>query len=161
MFTIKAKSMREKTLRYPGYAEKIKFLAGNGFFDTKKIDFNGQTISPLEMTSKLLFKQWKLEEGEEDLTVMKIVVEGKKNDKLIRYTFDLYDRYDTETKTHSMARTTAYAASQAVRLLASGLFTEKGLFVPEMLGKNEKMVDFMLSGLTERGVIYKTTIDEE
>lgn len=160
MFTLKAKNMREKTLRYPGYAEKIKFLAGNGFFDTKKIDFNGQTISPLEMTSKLLFKQWKLEEGEEDLTVMKIVVAGKKDGNPVTYTFDLYDRYDTETRTHSMARTTAYSASQAVRLMVSGLHTQKGIVVPEQLGKNEKIVDFMLSGLAERGVIYKTTVDE-
>lgn len=160
MFTLKAKNMREKTLRYPGYAEKIKFLAGNGFFDTKKIDFNGQAISPLEMTSKLLFKQWKLEEGEEDLTVMKIVVAGKKDGNPVTYTFDLYDRYDTETRTHSMARTTAYSASQAVRLMVSGLHTQKGIVVPEQLGKNEKIVDFMLSGLAERGVIYKTTVDE-
>ncbi|VAW30507.1 hypothetical protein MNBD_BACTEROID07-1454 [hydrothermal vent metagenome] len=160
MFTLKAKDMREKTLRYPGYAEKIKFLAGNGFFDTKKIDFNGQTISPLEMTSKLLFKQWKLEEGEEDLTVMKVVVEGKKAGKSLRYVFDLFDRYDAKTKTHSMARTTAYAASQAVRLMVSGLHTQKGIVVPEQMGENDKIVDFMLSGLAERGVIYKTTVDE-
>lgn len=160
MFTLKAKNMREKTLRYPGYAEKIKFLAENGFFDSKKIDFHGETISPLEMTSKLLFKQWKLEEGEEDLTIMKIVVEGKKSGKSIRYTFDLYDRYDTETNTHSMARTTAYAASQAVRLMVSDLHKEKGIVVPEQLGKNEKIVDFMLNGLAERKVMYKTTIEE-
>ena len=161
MFTIKAKNMREKTLRYPGYAQKIKLLAENGFFDKEKLDFNGQAISPLEMTGKLLFKQWKLEEGEEDLTIMKIVVEGKSDGKNIRYTFDLYDRYDTVTKTHSMARTTAYAASQAVRLMVSGLHTEKGIVVPEQLGKDEKIVDFMLSGLAERHVIYKTSIDEE
>jgi len=160
MFTLKAKNMREKTLRYPGYAEKIKFLAENGFFDTKKIDFVENTLSPLEMTSKLLFKQWKLEEGEEDLTIMKIVVEGKKDEKPLRYTFDLYDRYDAATKTHSMARTTAYSASQAVRLMVSGLHTQRGIVVPEQMGENEKIVDFMLSGLTERNVIYKTTVDE-
>ncbi len=161
MFTLKAKNMREKTLRYPGYAEKIKFFAENGFFDKKKIDFNGGAISPLEITSKLLFKQWKLEEGEQDFTIMKIVVEGKNAGKFLCYTFDLYDRYDIETNTHSMARTTAYSASQAVRLMVSGLHREKGIFVPEQLGENEKIVDFMLSGLAERNVIYKITINEE
>jgi len=160
MFTIKAKNMREKTLRYPGYAAKIKFLAENGFFDTRKTEINGNTISPIELTSKLLFKQWKLEEGEEDLTIMKIMVEGKNNGKPLRYTFDLYDRYDAKTKTHSMARTTAYAASQAVRLMVSGLHTEQGIMVPEQLGGNEKIVNFMLSGLAERNVIYKTTVDK-
>ena len=160
MFTIKAKNMREKTLRYPGYVEKIKFLAENGFFDTEKLNFNEQAVSPLEMTSRLLFKQWKLEEGEEDLTIMKIMVKGKKEGQTLRYTFDLYDQYDTETKTHSMARTTAYAASQAVRLMFSGLHSEKGIIVPEQLGGNEKIVDFMLSGLAKRNVIYKTTLEK-
>jgi lysine 6-dehydrogenase len=161
MFTLKANNMREKTLRYPGYAEKIKFLAANGFFDTNKIDVNGSAVSPLEFTSRLLFKQWKLEEGEEDLTVMKIVVEGEKAEKNLRYTFDLYDRYDKTTHTHSMARTTAYAASQAVRLMVSGLHTQKGIVVPEYLGKNAEKVDFMLSGLAKKNVVYQTRVEEK
>jgi len=148
-------------LRYPGYAEKIKFLAENGFFNTALMEIGGGTVSPLQMTSKLLFKQWKLEEGEEDITVMKIVVEGNKAGKPVSYTFDLYDRYDKKTQTHSMARTTAYAASQAVRLMVSGLHSQKGIVVPELLGENEKIVDFMLSGLAERNVVYKTTIKEK
>ncbi len=157
MFTLKAKNMREKTLRYPGHAEKIKFLAQNGFFDTEKTDVAGMPLSPIELTSKLLFKQWKLEEGEEDLTVMQIRVEGKKGGKTLRYTFDLYDRYDPETKTHSMARTTAYSAAQAVRLLVSGEYDKTGITVPEQLGNNEKIVEFMLQGLAERKVNYRTT----
>ncbi len=158
MFTLKAKNMREKTLRYPGYVEKIKFLAENGFFNTALMEIGGGTVSPLQMTSKLLFKQWKLEEGEEDLTVMKIVVEGNKAGKPVSYTFDLYDRYDKKTQTHSMARTTAYAASQAVRLMVSGLHTQKGIVVPEQLGSNEEIVNFMLSGLAAHNVNYKTTV---
>jgi len=158
MFTLKAKNMREKTLRYPGYAEKIKFLAENGFFNTALMEIGGGTVSPLQMTSKLLFKQWKLEEGEEDITVMKIMVEGNKAGKPVSYTFDLYDRYDKKTQTHSMARTTAYAASQAVRLMVSGLHTQKGIVVPEQLGSNEEIVNFMLSGLAAHNVNYKTTV---
>ena len=158
MFTLKAKNMREKTLRYPGYAEKIRFLAGNGFFDAQKVEINGKRVSPLEMTSRLLFNQWKLEEGEEDITIMKIVVEGEKTGKARHYHFDLYDRYDVETGTHSMARTTAYAASQAVRLMVSGHDIPKGINVPEQLGSNSQIVDFMLSGLAERNVVYKTTV---
>lgn len=158
MFTLKANNMREKTLRYPGYAEKIKFLAENGFFDSQEKEINGMRISPLAMTSHLLFDQWKLEEGEEDLTIMKIVVEGEKAGKPLRYVFDLYDRYDKKTQVHSMARTTAYAAAQAVRLMASGLDIPKGINVPEQLGHNRQIVDFMLSGLAERNVVYKTMV---
>ncbi|MBN2637582.1 MAG: saccharopine dehydrogenase NADP-binding domain-containing protein [Bacteroidales bacterium] len=156
LFTIKAKNMREKTLRYPGYAAKIQFLADNGFFDTNPV--NNKGMSPLELTSQLLFKQWKLNEKEEDLTVMRIVVEGKKDGKNLRYSFDLYDEYDPNTETHSMARTTAYTASMAVRLIQSGMVEEKGLFVPEQLGNRDDVVDFMLAGLAERNVLYKKEI---
>lgn len=158
LYTLKAKNMREKTLRYPGYAAKIQFLADNGFFETQPLE--GTKVSPLELTSQMLFKQWKLQENEVDLTVMRIVVEGKKDGKELRYSFDLYDEYDPETQTHSMARTTAYTASMAIRLLQSGLVKEKGLFVPEQLGNREDVVDFMLSGLAERKVIYRKEITE-
>jgi len=158
MFTLKAKNMREKTLRYPGYANKIKLLADNGFFSNKKIDLHGTQVAPLDMTSKILFDQWKLHPGEEDITVMKIVVEGTGNKKSMRYTFDLYDEYDAQSQTHSMARTTAYTASMAVRLLNAPFYTGKGLQLPEELGRNEEIVHFMLEGLAERNVIYKKNI---
>ncbi len=160
MFTLKAKNMREKTLRYPGYANKIKLLAENGFFNNEELDINGIYISPLEVTSKILFNKWKLNKGDEDITVMKIVVEGKKSDKKLRYTFDLYDEYDRKTQTHSMARTTAYTAAMAVRLMASNLYRGKGLQLPEHLGNQKEIVDFMLNGLAERNVIYKQKVRE-
>ncbi|MEE4258848.1 MAG: saccharopine dehydrogenase C-terminal domain-containing protein [Bacteroidales bacterium] len=159
MFTIEADQMREKTLRYPGYAEKIKLLSDNGFFNAETLEINGQKISPLEMTSKLLFDQWKLQKGEVDMTVMRIIVEGEKGQKSLRYTFDLYDEYDPETGIHSMARTTGYTATMAVRLLAEDIYLKAGITVPEFLGKDQKVVDFLLEGLKERGVVYSSKIE--
>ena len=160
MFTIKADNMREKTLRYPGYAEKIKLLENNGFFSNKKIDIDGQKVSPLTMTSKLLFDQWKLDEDDADFTVMRIVVEGTAAEKSIRYTYDLYDEFHARSGIHSMARTTGYAATMAVRLLAEDLYKETGITVPEYLGKDKKIVQFMLRGLKKRGVVYKSLVEE-
>lgn len=160
MFTIKADNMREKTLRYPGYAEKIKLLNSNGFFSTKKLTIDGSKISPLAMTSKLLFEQWKLLENEADFTVMRIVVQGTASGKTMRYTYDLYDEYHPKTGIHSMARTTGYAATMAVRLLAEGLYNETGITVPEYLGKDKKLVQFMLKGLKKRGIVYHTKAEE-
>ncbi len=160
MFTIEADMMREKTLRYPGYAEKIKLLSDNGFFNPEVVDVSGQQVSPLEMTSKLLFDQWKLQTGEVDVTVMRITAEGEKNGESLRYQFDLYDEYDPITGIHSMARTTGYTATMAVRLLDKGLFSTIGITVPEFLGKDQKVVDFMLDGLKKRGVVYKSSVNK-
>jgi saccharopine dehydrogenase-like NADP-dependent oxidoreductase len=159
MFTIKARNMIEKTLRYPGYAEKIKLLSDNGFFSDEAIDISGTSVSPLEMTSKLLFKEWQLGEDEVDITVMRIVVEGSLDDKGKRYTYDLYDEKDIDTGIHSMARTTGYAATMAVRLMVEGFYRTPGITVPEMLGKNEQHVMYMLQGLKDRNVVYREKVE--
>lgn len=158
--TIDAPYMIEKTLRYPGHIEKMKVLRETGFFDKEKIDVNGVMVSPLDLTTKLMFPKWELKEGEEDLTVMQVIIEGVKDGQKLRYTYDLLDYYDPETKTHSMARTTGYTATMAVRMLAKGLYTRTGVSAPEYIGKHSECVDFLLDGLDERGVIYGETITE-
>jgi len=159
LFTLKADRMREKTLRYPGYVDKIKLLQENGFFNKEKINVNNQMVSPLELTSQLLFEQWKLSPGELDLTVMRIEVKGVAGGKIKKHTFDLYDEFDPITGIHSMARTTGYSATMATRLLLDGVYTKTGITVPEILGKNESIVNFMLDGLRDRNVIYKEKIE--
>lgn len=159
LFTQKAERMREKTLRYPGYAKKIQLLAENGFFRTDKVKIGEQLVSPLELTSHLLFEQWKLKPGEADLTVMRIEVQGISRGKLKKHSFNLYDEYDPVSGIHSMARTTGYAASTAAQLILEGVYKEPGITVPEFLGKNEGIVNFMLNRLKRRNVIYKEKIE--
>ncbi|MBE9481599.1 MAG: saccharopine dehydrogenase NADP-binding domain-containing protein, partial [Bacteroidetes bacterium] len=159
MKTINAPNMIEKTLRYPGHIEKMAILRETGFFDKKEIEINGKKIRPLDFTAKLLFPKWKLEEGDEDITVMQVIVEGEKNGKKISYTYDLFDQYNPDTKTHSMARTTGYTATMAVRMIAKGLYNRKGVSAPEFIGKYPECVEFILKGLEERGVVYRETIN--
>jgi lysine 6-dehydrogenase len=155
--TVKGDFMIEKTLRYKGHIEKMAVLRDTGFFDKEPILINGVMISPLEFTSRLLFPKWKLQEGEEDLTVMQVITEGMKDGIRHRYTWDLYDRFDKETGIHSMARTTGYTATAVARLLAQGMYTSKGVSAPEFLGKDASTVRFLLDRLNERGVVYTET----
>lgn len=157
-YTIKADYMAEKTLRYPGHIDKINILKKSGFFREEPTIFNGQPISPLAFTKHLLFPLWQLEKGEHDLTLMKILVEGTKMGKRLRYEFDLYDEYHPATGIHSMARTTGYAATAALRMIAQGVFTTAGLHVPEHIGKDESCVRFMLDVLKAREVVYRERV---
>lgn len=155
--TIKGDYLIEKTLRYKGHIEKMAVLRDTGFFSKDPITINGVSVSPLEFTSKLLFPKWKLEEGEEDITIMQVITEGVKDGQRQRYTWDLNDRYDPASGIHSMARTTGYTATMAVRMLAQGLYSRPGVSAPEFLGKDPKIVSFLLEGLRRRGVVYKET----
>jgi len=158
--TIKAANIKEKTLRYPGHIGLMKVLRQTGFFSQETIDVKGTKIKPMDVTAKLLFPMWELKKGEKDLTIMKVIVEGKKGGKKLRYTYDLLDFYDEETQTHSMARTTGYTATVALRMIASGLYRQEGLSVPEYIGNYPECVDFMLNSLAQRGVNYVETIEE-
>lgn len=157
--TIKGDYMIEKTLRYKGHIEKMAVLRDTGFFNKEPLLINGAMISPLEFTSQLLFPKWKLQEGEEDMTIMQVITEGLKNGVRHRYTWDLFDRYDKETGVHSMARTTGYTATAVARLLAKGLYRTKGISAPEYLGKDSDIVNFLLETLKDRGVVYKETFE--
>jgi len=158
--TIKAPHMKEKTLRYPGHIEKMAMLRETGFFSQDEILVKGVKVRPLDVTAKLLFPKWKLKDGESDITVLRLVVEGIKGGGSWRYSYDLLDRYDPATRTHSMARTTGYTATVVVRMLARGMWSRKGLIVPEYFGQQPDCVDFVLKGLKERGIVYRETIEK-
>lgn len=151
-------NMKEKTLRYPGHIEYIKVLKESGFFAEEPIVINGQEVSPLEFTSKLLFKEWKLGETEPEITVMRISLKGFDNSGNAKeVVYHLHDMYNSATQTSSMARTTGYTATAAVNLFLNGMFTEKGVFPPELVGKHEVCFNFIKDYLEERNVIYKKT----
>ena len=155
-------NLKEKTLRYPGHVELIIALKDAGFFEKKKIDINGTAISPIEFTSKILFKEWKLNEDEEELTVMKVIVEGKDNGLQKKVIYELLDEFDTSTKLSSMSRSTGYTCTAAVNLIAKNIFSEKGVFPPELVGKYKDCFEFVFNYLNERNVIWKkseTTIN--
>ena len=152
-------NIKEKTLRYPGHIRLMEIMREAGFFSAEPTEVNGVDIRPIDLTAKLLFPQWELKPGEVDYTVMRIEVAGVKNGKPERHTYALFDEYCPETKVHSMARTTGYTATMAIRMLAEGLYDEKGIIVPEFIGKNHACVQFMLDGLADRGVNYELKID--
>lgn len=144
--------MKEKTLRYPGHIDVIIALQQAGFFDaTTKLRFQEVDITPLEFTSRLLVNEWKLNPGEEEFTVMKVIVHGEGGS----VEYNLLDRYDATTQTSSMARTTGYTCTAAVNLIAQKMFTENGVFPPELVGRDKQCFDFVMSYLKERNVNWK------
>ena len=158
--TLKVPNMKEKTLRYPGHIEKMRVLRETGLFSKEPVQIGTASIRPLDFTAKLLFPMWKLKEGEEDFTVMRVIVEGKKHGKRTRITYDLLDRYDAKTGNTSMARTTGYSATVAARMLAAGVFNKKGVYPPEYFGMEEKAYKFMIDGMKARNINYTEKIEE-
>jgi len=151
-----AQEIEEKTIRYPGHAEKIRVLRECGLFDTTPMEVKGVKISPREFLTKLLTPKLALKE-EKDLTVMRVDVVGTKGEDEVQHTFELVDYYDEKKNITSMARTTGYTASIVAQLLAKGKIKERGVVPPEKLGMNKYLFEEILAELGKRGMHIKWT----
>jgi saccharopine dehydrogenase-like NADP-dependent oxidoreductase len=146
--------MIEKTLRYPGCIEYLKVLRAAGFFSYEPIDINGTLVRPIDLTAKLLFPQWKLKPGEEDFTIMRIVIDGIENGVSKRYTYHLLDRFNRENNTISMARTTGYTCNAVAELVLDGNFLQPGINPPEFVGRVNGCYERVVEYLAQRNVFY-------
>ncbi|MHA1948368.1 MAG: saccharopine dehydrogenase family protein [Candidatus Thorarchaeota archaeon] len=152
--------MKEMTLRYPSHIKQMRILRKAGYFKTEEIDVKGTKIKPIDLTHKLLLDHWMFEEGDEDVTIMKIVIEGMKDGKKLRYTYDMLDKYDREKRILSIARTTGYTCAAVAQIVLEGKFKEKGIIPPELLGKHSEVFHQVIEYLRKRNVIFKETIEE-
>ncbi|RIK65498.1 MAG: saccharopine dehydrogenase [Planctomycetota bacterium] len=157
--TIACPHMVEKTLRYPGHIELMAVLRQTGFFKKEEIDVRGVRVRPLDVTAKLLFPMWTYQPGEEEFTILRVIVEGEKGGRPQRHVYDLYDEYDHATKQSSMARTTGFPCAIVARILSDGEITEPGVQPPEILGRRPGMMDRMIEELARRGVHLKYRVE--
>ncbi len=155
--TCQVPHMKEKTMRYPGHAEKMRMLRDTGFFSEVPVTVRGVEVRPIDLTAALLFPAWQLQDGEEDVTVMRVEVEGRKDGRGVRTRFDLVDRFDRVGGVTSMARTTGYTCTAVVRAVAAGLYKVVGISPPEYLGRQPGCFEFILARLEERGVRFVRT----
>jgi saccharopine dehydrogenase-like NADP-dependent oxidoreductase len=150
----------EKTIRYPGHAERMRVLREAGFFADEEILAPSGLVRPRDVTETLLFDAWQFEDGEPDLTVGRFTIQGIKDGTRVRHTYDLLDYYNPETETSSMARTTGYTCAAMVRLVATGRWTEPGVAPAETVGRDPGCFEFVVKHLEERGVHLFHRVEE-
>lgn len=138
--------MDEKTLRWPGHAERMNLLLESGYFSKEKVKVDGGAVSPLELSYAVLGR--KLQEGgPEDMTVMRVEASGRAGG----ITFDLVDKYDRVNGVTSMGKTTGYTCSIVTLMVGSGEIGGKGVVPPENAVTGPR-VGKLLAELEKRGV---------
>ncbi len=156
--TLDVPFMVEKTLRYPGHAELMRALRRAGLFSRDPVEAGGVSIRPVDLTEAVIFPHWQYGDGEEDLTVMRVVAEGLENGSPVRYQWDLLDRYDRGSGATSMSRVTALPCTIVARLVAAGALARPGVAAPEVIGREPGMLERVLAALADRGIEYKRTV---
>ncbi len=152
----KFNQLDERTVRWPGHAEKIGFLVRAGFFEKKRIKVNGGEVSPLDFSSALLTRL--LKQGDDrDITVMRVETSGSKNGKRVTVTHELLDRYDERTGTTSMGKTTGFTCSIVCQMVGRGEIEGRGLLPPEEAFDNARMKK-LLGELSAKGVKVRESV---
>jgi lysine 6-dehydrogenase len=140
------KTLDEKTLRWPGHAEKMDLLMESGYFSKDPVKAGEVLVSPLEVSWSVLGK--KLSEGDpRDLTVMRVIGKSAKREMM----YDMVDKYDEKLGVTSMGKTTGYTASIVTQMVGSEEIQGKGVVPPER-AVGGRRVEKLIASLGQRGV---------
>jgi len=151
------KNMCEKTIRWPGHAEKVRVLRDLGFFDTDPVEVEGIRISPKLLSAKLMSEKLRMEEGEKDITVLLVDVVGLKGNMRVHCNYKMIDYYDEVEKVTSMGRTSGFTCAIMLRMVVKGEVEGPGVIPPELALSPERF-ELFVKELADRGIYIHETI---
>lgn len=151
---IKARNMVEKTVRYRGHIEKMKFLKDLGLLEESKIDVSGNEVVPKEMLASLFLKNLSFPEVK-DILYMEIRVAPGKGKEEVVYT--VFDKEDLKTGYTAMTRTTGFTNAAFTRLIIKGMIKDKGIVPPEIVSRNPESFNEVIGFLGKMGIVVSNT----
>jgi len=154
-------NMVEKTIRRPGHAELMRVFRDAGFFRKEGCVIVQTThglaqVCPLDVTQKLLFPHWKMEEGDEDITLMRVTASSSNpTEKMLWWNIKV--AYGWKEGCTSMSRATAYPCTTIARLILEGKISQTGVIVPETLGADNELFTEIIQRVSAKGIHIDTT----
>ncbi len=150
--TVDVPDMREKTMRFPGHADRVRILRDMGLFSEEPVAVGGHNVRPVDLAARLLSRAWAPRPGDTDISVLQAEVVAETGGRQVREVWNLLDRHDATTDTSSMARTTGYTCAAVVCALAEHLYDTPGITPPEVLGRDPACFSFVMDYLAKRGI---------
>ena len=146
----------QKTVRWPGYAEKVTVLKELGLLSLEPVMVDGVSVIPKHVVDAVLYPKVKLAEGERDITCFRVTLIGEKEGQPCTYQAEMVDRYDEQTGFTSMARTTAMTGAIVARMVAAGLLQPGSapFVTPEKLITGE-IFDRLMAELEAAGMVIE------
>ncbi|WP_019122288.1 saccharopine dehydrogenase family protein [Brevibacillus massiliensis] len=146
----KVKRIYEKTVRYKGHWTKIATLAELGFLSDTPVEVDGVRVSPRSLSAAILRPKM-VGATEEDVTVVRVYVNGVKDGHNKRLEWEMIDMYDSGRNITSMARTTGFPAVILAEWIAQGRLPERGILAVEEVVTGERFYRF-LDDLAKEGI---------
>lgn len=135
-----------KTIRYPGHCEKFKALLDIGFADNGPMTIGSNVLTEREIFIELLKR--KLPWTGPDVVLLRVTVDGLRNGREQRLTYNLIDFHSETDNITAMMRTTSYPTSIIAQMLAAGSIAERGVLTPEQCVPVEPLI----AELRNRGI---------
>lgn len=148
----------QKTLRWPGYVEKVAVLRDLGLLSAEPLQVGGVAVAPRALLNALLGPRVRMGRRERDLTLFRIEAAGEKDGRRRRYRVEMVDRYDPVLQMTSMARVTAFTAAIVARMIGRGEIVARGLFPPEQLVAGG-LFQRLLQELAEQQIRFELTTE--
>jgi len=140
-------TLLEYTIRYPGHSEMVSKLIEDGKLDDTLESHNGKTTSQKEITTKKLFKEWKLTENDKEFTLLIITAKTIKDEDISCIVYD-----EWRDGWSSMSRTTGLTACAIANLIIDRNLKETGIITLEELGTNQDYFDYITNYLDKKEI---------
>jgi lysine 6-dehydrogenase len=146
----KIPTMEYKTLRYPGHAHIMEAIRELGLLDLNPVDVKGQKVVPRDLVVATIGPRL-TKPSSKDLVALRVVVDGTKEGKAKRVTFELVDYFDHARGISAMMRTTGYSLSITGQMQVRKEILPAGVHTPDECVPAERY----MGELAKRGIVVQ------
>ena len=137
----KVKNLDYKTIRYAGHATRMRAMFELGLMSDDPIDVGGTRVAPRAVLEALIDAN--VPHGDDDIVLVRVTVDGRKDGRSARASYEMIDHKDPESGLSAMMRGTAFPSSIICLMMARGqtapgatpqeLAVDGDLFIEEIL----------------------------
>ncbi len=140
----KARLCTQKTLRWPGFAEKIGILTELGLLSQQAIEIAGQSVIPRQVVEAILKPSTTFTDKDRDVVILQLSAYGNLQNKIeSTLSMTILDYFDEETGFTAMARTTGYTVAISALLMLADTALAKGLIRPEQFFQADRFTQLI------------------
>lgn len=147
------------TVRWPGLAAQMRFLNQLDLFDKEERKLGKVNQIPRDILIDIFSKKYEKLPGEVDMSVLKVVVKGTKDNDKVSYTWEIAQKEIPGTGYTSMAWTTASTCGIFARAMVDGKLSGKGMLSAEQLAKDDNFYNWVMAEQAKRGIFYKEKVE--
>jgi saccharopine dehydrogenase-like NADP-dependent oxidoreductase len=118
------------TLRWPGHCAWWQTLVDLNMLDDALLTVGGVMIDKKEVLAAMLEPHLQFEEGERDMAILRIEVDGLEGGRPKRVVSQVVDYRDLETGFTGVSRLTGFTASIGAQLLGTEVIAKRGVLSP-------------------------------